>query len=398
MAAKKETIVSPADVFPDYGSASGLVSFGGEPSMQDENERELSEVLAELGGSDDSKISVYKVGAGKDSRGGEFVDTIHPSEFSLPWLRDAYGGGQYRLHIRTNGKLVANRSVRIAESVKKEPGSASNEGMRELAESMQQGFMQLGQMLLKVVETSRAPAVDANQAQQAALQNMLLMKQILAPASAVPPADPMQMFLKGVEIASSMSKGEAPVSEREPGSTDILMKAIETFGGPIAEMVAAGKSAPQSQPQVTMQALPPGMNPIQQNPQPLPQTRPENDPMFGLKQYASMLENIAREDRDPYTYASLVADSAPRADVENILKQPDPIIWLAQYNPKLSDPVLRPWLDEFISLLREILTPDIQSGSVESIPANFQAQNATIGGQSITFPVSQSTDTDNGDA
>ena len=120
--------------------------------------------------------------------------------------------------------------------------------------------------------------------------------------------------------------------------------------------------------------------------------------MFGLKQYASMLENIAREDRDPYTYASLVVDSAPRADVEKILSQPDPVIWLAQYNQNLSDPALRPWLDEFIGMLREILTPEQQSGSVEPIPANFSAQNASIGSQSITFPVSQQTDTDNGNA
>ena len=392
MAAKKETIISPADVFSPETAENRFPVYDDTP---DESERELSEVLGELGGADDAKISIYKQGAGKDTRGGEFVDTVHPSEFSLSWLRDAYGPGQYRLHIRSNGRLIANRTARIAPSLKK-PEDMAGAGIRELAETMQQGFMQLGQLMLKSAETSRAPVIDPNQAQQAALQNMLLMKQILAPASVIPPTDPMQMFLKGIEIAASMNKGEAPMSEREPGSTDILMKAIETFGGPIAEMVAAGKSAPQSQPQVTMQALPPGMVPVQQNPQPRPQS--ETDPMFGLKQYASMLENIAREDRDPYTYASLVIDSAPRADVENILGQPDPVQWLCQYNPNLADPAIRPWLDEFIGMMREILTPPQESGSVESTPANFSAQNAPIGGQSITFPIGQPSDHDNGDA
>lgn len=392
MAAKRETIISPADIFQPDQSLDKLAIYDDPP---DESERELSEVLGELGGADDAKISIYKQGAGKDTRGGEFVDTVHPSEFSLSWLRDAYGPGQYRLHIRSNGRLIANRTARIAPSLKK-PDDVAGSGLRELAETMQQGFMQLGQMLVKVVETSRAPAIDANQAQASALQNMLLMKQILAPASVVPPTDPMQMFLKGIEIASNMSKGETPISEREPGSTDILMKAIETFGGPIAEMVAAGKSAPQSQPQSAMQALPPGASPMQQNPQPRPPM--ENDPMFGLKQYASMLENIAREDRDPYTYASLVVDSAPRADVENVISQADPIIWLSQYNPNLADPALRPWLDEFIAMLREILTGPPAHASVESTQSNFSAQNATIGGQSITFPIGQQSDSDNGDA
>jgi len=392
MAARKETVISPADVFSPELAENKFPVYDDTP---DESERELSEVLGELGGADDAKISIYKQGAGKDTRGGEFVDTVHPSEFSLSWLRDAYGPGQYRLHIRSNGRLIANRTARIAPSLKK-PDDVAGTGIRELAETMQQGFMQLGQLMLKSMEASRVPVIDPNQAQQAVLQNMLLMKQILAPGPSAPPADPMQMFLKGVEIASSVTKGDAPVSEREPGSTDILMKAIETFGGPIAEMVAAGKSAPQSQPQVTMQALPPGMATVQQNPPPRP--LPENDPMFGLKQYASMLENIAREDRDPYTYASLVVDSAPRADIENILSQPDPVVWLAQYNQRLADPALRPWLDEFIGMMREILTPDAASGSVESIPANFSAQNAPIGSQSITFPIGQQSDADNGNA
>jgi len=390
MAAKRETIITPADVFAPVQDMPNLALYDTAP---DEGERDLSEVLAELGGADDAKINIYKTANGKDSRSGEYVDSVHPSEFSLQWLRDTYGAGQYRLHIRSGSRLIGNRAVRIAESLKKvSPGNEQLAGLSELAQTMQQGFMQLGQLLVKSLDASRVPVIDPNQAQQAALQNMLLMKQILAPESVVPPSDPMAMFLKGIEIAASLKGGDS-VTEREPGSTDILMKAIETFGGPLAEIVTANKQPP-------MQQLPaPQLTHNPQIPQPqIQQPQPQGDHMFGLKQYASMLENIAREDRDPYTYASLVIDSAPRADIENILGQPDPVQWLCQYNQNLADPAIRPWLDEFIGMMREILTPPQESGSVESTPANFSAQNAPIGGQSITFPIGQPSDHDNGDA
>jgi len=393
MAARKETIIMPADVFPPDQTASRFpASF--EEDRQDEVDRDLNDVLTELGGSDDASINIYRVTNAKDSRGGAYIDTVHPSEFSLQWLRDVHGGGSYRVHIRSSKQIVkgGNRLVKIDDVARKDPVSGNTNGIRELAETMQQGFMQLGQLLVKSLEASRVPPIDANQAQQAVLQNMLLMKQVLAPASVVPPSDPMAMFLKGVEIAATLKGGDS-VTEREPGSTDILMKAIETFGGPLAEIVTANKQPPMQQLPVPQLAHNP------QIPQPqIQQPQPQGDPMFGLKQYASMLENIAREDRDPYTYASLVIDSAPRADVENILSQPDPVQWLCQYNPNLADPAIRPWLDEFIGMMREILTPPQESGSVESTPANFSAQNATISGQSVTFAINQPSNPDNGDA
>lgn len=388
MAAKKAPLTAE-QVFPPLQQ---IQTFSEEP---DEGERDINEVLGELGGIDDAKVSIYKSGNGKDARGGEFVDTVHPSEFSLQWLRDTYGGGTYRVHIRSNGRLLGNRLVKIAESLKK-PEIVQDSGIKDLAETMQRGFMQLGELLVKSMEMGRVPQVDPNQTQTALLNNMLLMKQILAPAVApqTQQTDPVQMLLKGIELANSL-KGDTPIGDREPGSTDILMKAIETFGAPIANAVSAANSMGMA-PQMT--ALPPPQAQMQANPQPTQPQQNTGDFMAGFKQYANMLELIAREDRDPFVYANLVADNAPREQLNEILSQPDVVVYLAQFNHNLGKPELRPWLEEFIGALKEVLTPLDNSATVSQGATNMTVNNATIGQQTITFPVGRERNPDNSDA
>lgn len=363
---------------------------------EEESEQTLFDVLGELGGVDDAKVNIYRAGGIKGSRGGEYVDSLHPSEFSLQWLRDTYGGGEYRIHIRSAGRMYGNRLVKIAEPLKKETAlpAQNNAGIEALAETMNQGFRQLGEMMMRMAEMSRAPAIDPMAAQQAALQNMLTMKQILAPAVTAPPTDPMLMFMKGIEIAASLKGGDS-VGDREPGGSDILMKALETFGAPIAAAVASAQNQPEIV-QPAQQYLPQQIQaPVQA------QVNPQNNQgnnMFGLKQYASMLVGIAKENRDPYTYAGLVVDSAPREEIEKIVNDPSPINRLAVLDKRLADPALNLWLTEFIGIIREMLTESSESATVAEQPLQTWEANAIIGTAAGFFPTGEQADTDNGNA
>lgn len=364
------------------------------PSQDDETEADLSDVLAELGGMDDAKINIYRAGGAKGMRGGEFVDSIHPVEFSLQWLRDNYGGGEYRVHVRGSGRILANRVVKIAEPLKRDlPAIAPQinplSGIEKLVETMQTGFMQLGQLIVKSSEVNRAPAVDPMTMQQQTMQMLLTMKQFVEPSQPQGgAADAMNMFLKGLEVAKEL-KGD--FSEREPGSTDILMKAVEAFAPAIATMAANQTPQPQPQ-QIRAQTMP--YNPAPAIPQiSQPQT---GDAMTSqLQQYSGMLVMLAKNNSDPYAYATLICDSASPEEIGAIINRPDIYTYLASINPDLGDPAIRPWLDEFIAEIKNILTPEQNLSSVGLTSTPQGSDNAFV---SSSLGVYSAENPDNGNA
>ena len=345
--------------------------------VEDETADDLSDVLAELGGIDDAKINIYRAGGAKGMRGGEFVDSIHPIEFSLQWLRDNYGGGEYRVHVRGNGRIITNRMVKIADPIRRSetaPNSGVNNmsfgGLEKLVETMQAGFMQLGQLIVKSAEVSRPAQVDPMAMQQQTMQMLLTMKQFVEPSQPQGnSSDAMSMFLKGLEVAKEL-KGD--FSDREPGSSDILLKAVEAFAPAIASMAATPKPQ-QIQPQM-MPALPLP----EQFAQPAQNFSTGDVMTQQLKQYSAMLVMLARDNKDPYAYASLICDSTEPSEILAVVNRPDVYTYLASINPDLGDPSIRPWLDEFISEIKNILTPPQDLSSVGLTSISQGSENAFV--------------------
>jgi hypothetical protein len=336
------------------------------PAVDEDEEleqKELNDVMAELGGTADAYVNIFRVSEGKDSRGGEFVDSVHPSTFSLMWLRDNYGGGSYRIHIRAGGRIYGNRHVKIANRLPTtnpanyQQNSNTLEGLEKIVGAMQAGFQQLGQLIVQ----SRPAPIDPQQMQNQMLQNMLTMKQILGPSNPVPVQDAGEKYMdaitKGIELAKSITPREGEV-----GTMDVLLEAVKNFAGPIA---AATMQAQANQQMVapisgTVPAqIPTSVPAMVMNPAPISYAQnqtPEDQMKFVMKYYVDMLVGLAQQQKDPTLYAEWILDQAPTETLDQIFASPDIIGWLASFNSEVNNH--RPWFEQLKQSLYDLTAPD----------------------------------------
>lgn len=304
----------------------------------------LSNVLADLGGESDAKVNVYLVEPGK---GNSFVGTFDPVSFSIEAIQQTYGAGEYKIHVRQDGRLVANRTVRIAatkSNVTALPMQNNNAEISKLAEAMNAGFQQMGNMLAQTVQAIAGNQPKAKTTQEM-LQEMMLMKQLLEPASQPQPANQMDMFMKGLEFAKDITPREG-----DPGAGEIILEAIKNFGGMLNQ--AKTGAAPVSHMAMPMQpSFPPMVQPVTMpSPQavqsPIPEIQPATEDNMSLvkKMYLATLLSNAKADNDPMTYASMAVDLQGEAAAAEFANNPRWFELLCAELPEAKD--FRPWFDE----------------------------------------------------
>lgn len=329
--------------------------------VEDEPDRALENVLADLGGENDAKVNVYLLEPGK---GSAFVGSFEPSNFSIEEIQRTYGPGEYKIHVRRDGRLVANRTIRVAAP--KNPivsagvsGVDKNE-IAKLVEGMNNGFSTLANMIAQTVQAVAANQPKAKTTQEI-LQEMMLMKEIVTPAATGGGENSIELFLKGIEFA----KGITP-RESEPGANEIILEAIKNFGGMFAQMkpvprpaapsgmiapaVPAAGAAPVAPTVPAAPAAPaapavPGANaaPVAPTPQPL------TDENMNLVKtiYLNTLLSNAKADNDPMTYANMALDLLGENQVLALVNRPDWFELLCSEIPEAAN--YREWFDEMRS-------------------------------------------------
>lgn len=335
-------------------------------SYPDMPDADLLKVLAELGGEEEVHVNIYRAATEKGYKGGAYVDSVHPSVFSLEWLRETHGGGKYRIHVRNDTGIVRNSLIEIEE--RKRPMYAPSPPVQDftkILETMQTGFNQLGQLIAQAAQASARPAIDPQQLRRDMMQDMAMMKELFGPTPQPQNGgeQAINMLMKGLELAREITPREG-----EAGTADIIMEALKTFGKPIAE--AAMSRAVQAQ--ESMPALAHAREPGEIFQQPAPaftgEQPPQNEENM-LKMYAAMLADKASQDSDPAIYAGLVVDNMPEDQLRALIDRPDLLQFLGSLSPKL---VQYPeWVNEFVSVIREMLTD-------EELPASVQENQAGI--------------------
>lgn len=381
MAARKTT-VSPDDETPPASFEHPGASMPAVFSDEVPDDIALANVLADLGGESDAEIKVYIVEPGK---GNAYVGTYDTASFSLELIKQTHGPGEYRVHVRRDGKLYANRMIRIAASktpqIPAQFPQQKNEEISKLAESMNQGFQAIGNMLANSIQ-----ALAANQPKpkttQELLQEMLTMKQLLG-VGVSRQDNSMELFLKGLEFAKEITPREG-----EPGTGEIILEAIKNFGG-LLKQKESGNFAPA--PIASVMAVP-GANITMQNngesaafiqpapqqaAQPSPQPSPDDSMNLARKMYLNLLLSNAKADNDPMTYAAMAVDLQGEDKALEFARRPDWFELLCSELPEAAQ--YRDWFTEMrnaIFTLTEQPNPDIQVNNTDSsAPAN--PENAT---------------------
>lgn len=358
--ATKPDKITPEEVFPGTAIEPGAFN---ESYEDDSPDAALMNALAEIGASEiESKVAVYRASPEKGNKGGAFLFSCTPSEFSLEFLRDTYGGGNYRIHIRQGARLVGNRIVTIEEPRRATlPAQVSQSpDFGKLIDAMQTGFNQLGALIAQANQSQR---VDPDAMRRAMMQDMVVMKELFGANQSQSNnwEQAIAMLIKGMEIAK-----EAAPREGETGTMDVLLEAMKTFGKPIAEAALMARAIPQNTPALPAQYPIEPQYAAREAENPTNQIHTTEDEMKLMeKMYAAQILKLAEEDRDPYAYATLVLDNAPVDQIEAILNRSDCKEYLFSLSPKLANH--GEWLDEFLGALRELLTdeenPSMVSGN-----------------------------------
>lgn len=371
-----ETMNNPNESIPEISDDLQVESVG-QP-----DQTEIENIVADLGGDGNHyKFSVYRANTNSTSRWGPYLFSCAPEDFTREDLLARYGGGQYRVHVIKNGARGFQRVLMItleapknapATSMPQLPALPVADQTGKLIEAMQAGFAQLGQMIVQANANSQ-PHFDPDAARRGMLQDMLMMKQIMtsdAPQNQNMADKSIEMVMKGIELAREISPREGGIS-----SMDILLEGLKTFGKPIAEAAMARMAvAPQELPGQQVMAGPIPALPaaalvdprLPTATMPLNPTTPGDDVNIMMRMYAAQLAKQARDDRDPYVYASLFADQLADDQIDGLLAQSDSqlLAYLAELNVETLK--YQAWMLQFIGQVREILTPEPEPGSVNA--------------------------------
>lgn len=347
---------------------------------------EVDNVLAEIGQETQAAITVKrtKYANGKPCPREEFIYKTTPSAFDIEDLRDAYGGGEFRLYISRNGKLWRNLPVAIAAPIKsQEPPRQDNsdmkEFMREMSQRMESQQNQMLQMVMTVLQSQQnAPqsGTDPMQMMNAMMQNMMSMKDFLGlqggGASGTSAKEQMEYLMKGIELARELNSGESS----DDNAFSLLKETLKTFGGPISKMVESTQQKIDAQ--TTMTPAPSrssqgnGVAASSSAPsaavQPGQSSGNEPDKMaMALKPHLQFLKVQAAKNKDPAFYAEVILDQIPDAyfaQFVDYLSNPDLVDRLVKVDPQVQ--AFRGWFESLRQNIVQILNEDAESSEVDS--------------------------------
>lgn len=208
-------------------------------------------------------FGVYRHSAG--NRALAFMFDFQPSEFTIDtlqsYLKENYGGGDYRVQGRLNGKLKVNKALSIDGDKLSDKNGVSE--LREIILNQSAGKNDSFAMMQMMIDNQRQMQAEQmrivseqrNQTMQVLgivaplviplIGKMLegkkepsFLEQLAQFKTLSPERDPMEMFIKGMELTKNDS------GEDSSNLNDLLISLADNFGGPLATMAANQKTEP----------------------------------------------------------------------------------------------------------------------------------------------------------
>lgn len=273
----------------------------------------IGNILASMGSASDAMVTIMREGPG-GYRDNEYLTECAPSEFSMARLQHEFGGGKFRIHIRENGRLVANRSVKVAGMKADVIGVAPqvHGEIRELAELVKD--------LAKMVATNTIVQNPAKSSMEI-LGEMKLMKEIMGGGDRQNESvsDPFESVMKAFDLAKTINQMSGGGGVEKPDATSLLFKAIESFGPALAQ-AAAMKSVQQVIPVVPAVSQ---QNQVQVLQESLEEQKPQQRDFEMLKMYLGFLKVKAEQKSDPGIYADVIIDNLDDDQIGELLSPPD---------------------------------------------------------------------------
>lgn len=292
------------------------------------------------------------------------------SEYDLDSLARQHGSGKYRLrvYVKTEAgnfgqkldkvfpyRLPAEVDARLRAIRKGEiqPQAAQGGAPALTAE-------QIGLAVAAAIKAALPVQAPINQLGM--LQEVAQIVRTLHVAPTVnntqPAVNPMEMLRLGVELARGNSGGDddAPPRSGKTTAYDLLARMVDRFAPAFiqaAQQSQGGNGAAPAQiaDSTTVQAAGDKMS-------------AENEAIVRLRAGLDFLIMQAQADNDPETYAGMVMDNIPEADLIRFINGADPIAYLANVHPGVRQH--EKWFKDLLQIVKEEMTaPPDQGGEVD---------------------------------
>lgn len=345
-----------------------------QPAPEDDYEPEdiaIMQMLSELGTDSEATVRVYRQGK-MGHRDLTYLFECPPDEFSPTLLQEEpYNGGEFRIHARSKNGIIANRAIKVA------PRPSNKPTQDQALQPMQAQISSLTSAVEALLKQATAVPVASVPSRHDLIQELLVMRDIFTPANQVqvPQQDPFIMMRSMLELSKDLGLVRGGSGEGgEPSTLDVLMKAMDVFGKPLAEGLArVQQQAPQrpavavpvtnSVPVARSAPIPlPGAAPGPEQLKYLPDTenQEEQNVEFLIRRFVKQLCDQAAIDTDPTPWGMIIVDQLPEEKVRELINDPDWLKKLAAYDARVQQ--YAGWFEELKQIIPDLLTPDTESG------------------------------------
>lgn len=277
-------------------------------------QRRLDDIISDLTDStDESELRVYRqVNGGRSSM--RLLETFPVDKYSMTelwnYLRITYGSGDYRIHVRQNGKLLANKLIEIET-----PKIPATNGPSQMGE--------MGQILNAFLERQERQnqqmldMLNQQQPQQSRmdfLREFAMMKQIFFDGGSGQQNSSISQMQETISFLKELGFG--PQEKEEDDSFGNLLAKMSPL---VAAAVAQGNNQPQQQPQT-----------------PQPQKSPMPNPQqMMIKLGVQNLLRAASKDSDPAPYAQMILDQMPEEAIREYIASPTALASLQKIDQRV---------------------------------------------------------------
>lgn len=277
-----------------------------------DHDKRMDDLLDSLNNDPSAMVSVYRQsGTGKESM--SFLDTFPPDKYSeselLMYLREKYGTGDYRIQVRVNGRLRANKLVSVEAPKKPEEKHESElTGLAKILETVMARQDQLFQAFQSKPQTNEDDF----------LKRMLLYKQLFDNGNqerVIPQTDPIEQLTKTLGLLESIGVEIGGKSDDDEGFSKLFDKLT-----PLIDYAVNPANQVKQQPQ---KVRPDQMRTLAQN--------------VKLKMGLSFLLSAAKKKATPADYAEMVIEQVSDDDLDMLLNSGDYVTNLSQVLPDIAN-------------------------------------------------------------
>jgi len=371
---------------PDSSFEATLVD---EPPGEDVQEFESLLASENLKG---GTISIRRKGATDSTY--QHCQNIPSGDYSIDWLKNTYGGGDYVLDLRKADGTFFKKGVRVSIDYRHKGKMDSS---LQLALPSNAGGDNMFPLLIQMMNQQAQAAQQASQQQQTMMLGMFqvmsgMMSETSKSTAAIiasiaksnnPASEPMHRV---IDAAANMM-GKIGESKTQPlnETFQLIAQFKELFGdsdkkedsgignligqlAPLLPMLMMGRQQP-SLPQRQQPIQQPAQQPAQQSIQPTEIVLDESPEMrkklliMALRSQIPLLVSAAKKGADVVTYYNLLCDVVTEDQLNELCNILESENWIEVLFDNAPDVIAnKPW---FETLRKEILTPEDDDGSVK---------------------------------